>query len=283
MAEKIAVVVTRSDADDTAAAMLARQLGYKVVVPRNPSLHSVTRQVPDLILIDWAPGDIARNTQLLEEIRASAVVRRVPVCVLHSSSRDVPTSLLLTDLVVAFEIPVGLDVVKRALNRLANDVLPETASLASKPVVRSVPIVAPHTVATKVFIGHGRSSVWKELKSFLVERLKLECVDFNSDSSAGVPTADRLDQMLREAAFAFVVLTGEDPHMDGSLHARENAIHEIGLFQGRLGLKRAVVLLEDGCHEFTNIAGIGQIRFPPGGLLTKSEDIRHVLEREGLL
>jgi predicted nucleotide-binding protein len=60
-------------------------------------------------------------------------------------------------------------------------------------------------------------------------------------------------------------------------------IHEIGLFQGRYGFERAIVLLEEGCDEFSNIVGIGQIRFPKGSITSVTEEIRRVLEREGLL
>jgi hypothetical protein len=37
-------------------------------------------------------------------------------------------------------------------------------------------------------------------------------------------------------------------------------IHEVGLFQGKLGFERAIVLLEKSVHEFSNILGINQIR-----------------------
>jgi predicted nucleotide-binding protein len=33
-------------------------------------------------------------------------------------------------------------------------------------------------------------------------------------------------------------------------------IHEAGLFQGKLGFARAIVLLEQDCNEFSNIAGL---------------------------
>jgi len=72
--------------------------------------------------------------------------------------------------------------------------------------------------------------------------------------------------MLESAAFAFLIMTREDEHADGSLHARLNVVHEAGLFQGRLGFKRAIILLEDGCEEFSNIYGLGQIRFPIGNI-----------------
>jgi predicted nucleotide-binding protein len=68
--------------------------------------------------------------------------------------------------------------------------------------------------------------------------------------------------MLTHAHFALLVLTGEDEQADGSLNPRLNVVHEAGLFQGKLGLPRAIVLLEDGCQEFSNIHGLGQIRFP---------------------
>src|SRR5689334_8180249 len=75
-------------------------------------------------------------------------------------------------------------------------------------------------------------------------------------------------------------MTAEDEHPDGTFHARENVIHEIGLFQGRLGFNRAIILLEEGCSEFYNIVGLNQIRFPQSRLMAISEEIRRVLERE---
>lgn len=134
-----------------------------------------------------------------------------------------------------------------------------------------------------VFIGHGRSPAWRDLKDLISERLGLQYVEFNSVPSAGVATKERLEEMMSQSSFAFLVMTGEDSHEDGSHHARENVIHEIGLFQGKLGFKRALILLEDGCEEFSNVAGIGQIRFPRGNLLANSEEIRRALEREGML
>ncbi|MGH2442129.1 MAG: TIR domain-containing protein, partial [Chloroflexota bacterium] len=67
------------------------------------------------------------------------------------------------------------------------------------------------------------------------------------------------------------------------LVARRNVIHEAGLFQGRLGFERAIILLEEGCEEFSNIHGLGQLRFPRGRISAVFDDVRRVLEREGLL
>lgn len=57
-------------------------------------------------------------------------------------------------------------------------------------------------------------------------------------------------------------MTGEDQRLDGSARVRENVIHEIGRFQGRLGWSRVIELLEDGCAEFSDIEGLVLVRFP---------------------
>jgi predicted nucleotide-binding protein len=89
--------------------------------------------------------------------------------------------------------------------------------------------------------------------------------------------------MLDNAAFAFLVLTAEDERADGHKQARQNVVHEAGLFQGRHGFKKAIILLEDGCDEFSNATGLGQIRFAAGNIAAKFEEIRRVLERERII
>lgn len=138
-------------------------------------------------------------------------------------------------------------------------------------------------IGTNVFIGHGRSSLWRDLKDFLQDRLGLPWDEFNRVPVAGIINIARLSQMLDDAAIAFLVMTAEDEQADGKLRARMNVVHEAGLFQGKLGFTKAIVLLEEGCEEFSNIHGLGQIRFPKGDIRTAFEEIRQVLEREGVL
>ena len=58
---------------------------------------------------------------------------------------------------------------------------------------------------------------------------------------------ERLSQMLDSVACAIIILTAEEEQVDGSIQARMNVIHEVGLFQGRLGFSKTIVLIEDGC------------------------------------
>lgn len=136
---------------------------------------------------------------------------------------------------------------------------------------------------TRIFIGHGRSPLWREFKDFIEDRLGLLSDQFNRESAAGLPTSDRLWQMMSESMFAFLIMTAEEEHLNNEVHARPNVIHELGLFQGHLGFPRAIILLEEGCAEFTNIVGLTQIRFPRDDISARFEEVRRVLEREGLV
>ena len=138
-------------------------------------------------------------------------------------------------------------------------------------------------IGINIFIGHGRSQQWRELKDFITERLRLPVDEFNRVPVAGITNIQRLQQMLDQAAIALLVMTAEDETSEGRLRARQNVIHEVGLFQGRLGFTKAIVLLEEDCEAFSNIAGLGQIRYPSGRINAIFEQVREVLEREGVL
>jgi hypothetical protein len=134
----------------------------------------------------------------------------------------------------------------------------------------------------KIFIGHGRSKAWRELKTYIEDSLHLEWDEFNREPTAGYQTSERLSIMLEHATLALIVMTAEDEYKGNVMRARSNVIHEVGLFQARLGFHRAIILLEEGCDRFSNVDGITYIGFPPGNIQATFEEISRVLIREGL-
>jgi predicted nucleotide-binding protein len=132
----------------------------------------------------------------------------------------------------------------------------------------------------KIFIGHGGSPLWKELKDHLVDHHRYEVVSYESGARAGHTIRDIIEEFLNVSSFAILVMTGEDEQSDGSFRARQNVIHEIGLFQGRLGFTKAVVLKESDTEEFSNIQGIQQIRFSRGNIRETFGDVLATLHRE---
>lgn len=131
-----------------------------------------------------------------------------------------------------------------------------------------------------VFIGHGQNVAWRELKDHLSDKHGVRVEAYETGSRAGHAIRDVLDDMLTNSSIAFIVLTGEDEGVDGVTRARENVIHELGLFQGELGFSRAIALLEHGTNEFSNLHGIQQIRFSKNNIRETFGEVLAVLKRE---
>lgn len=138
-------------------------------------------------------------------------------------------------------------------------------------------------LAPCVFIGHGRSKLWARLKIFLEDELNLATVTYESESRLGESIIPVLEKMLDQGSFAVFVLTAEDETIEGSKRARQNVIHEVGLFQGRLGFKKVVLLKQDGLEEFTNLDGQQYIGFAGDHIEQSFWELHRFLRKEGLL
>lgn len=148
----------------------------------------------------------------------------------------------------------------------------ETNLDKSKIIVETKPI--------KIFIGHGHDKQWRDLRDHIQDQHGFNVTAYEIGPRAGLSVKEVLESMLEESYMAFLILTCEDIDTDGEMHARENVVHEVGLFQGRLGFKRAIVVLEDGVHEFSNILGINQIRFSKGNIRETFGDVIATIKRE---
>jgi predicted nucleotide-binding protein len=131
-----------------------------------------------------------------------------------------------------------------------------------------------------VFLGHGRSRLWARVKMFLEDELGLATVTYESEPRTGESIVPVLERMLDQATFAVLVLTAEDETHEGVWHARQNVVHEAGLFQGRLGFKRAVLLVQDGVEPFSNVHGLQHIPFAGENVEQTFYELERVLKRE---
>lgn len=131
---------------------------------------------------------------------------------------------------------------------------------------------------TVIFIGHGRSGDWRDLKDHLSDKHGIRVEAYETGARTGHTIRDVLEELMDKASLAILVHTPEDELADGSFNSRPNVIHETGLFQGRLGFSRAVVLLRDGTKEFSNLSGIQQIRY--GDIRQSFGDVLAWVKRE---
>ena len=125
----------------------------------------------------------------------------------------------------------------------------------------------------KIFIGHGHNSAWRDLKDHLQDKHKYMVEAYEIGSRAGLTIEEVLKTMLDKSSIALLVMTGEDKMRNRQIQARQNVVHELGLFQGRLGFHRAIILLEEGTAEFSNISGTQQLRFSKGKIVEIFGDV----------
>jgi predicted nucleotide-binding protein len=167
----------------------------------------------------------------------------------------------------------------RAIAQEYPDVWKNMAKMLMRRLHRTRDLIAPGKPPC-VFIGHGGSKLWNEVRRFLEHDLSLKTVEYGSEPRAGIPVVSILEEMLSQATFAVLVLTAEDETARGGKRARQNVVHEAGLFQGVLGFRRAILLLQSGVEEFSNVAGLEHLAFEGDAIATTFDDLRGVLGRE---
>jgi predicted nucleotide-binding protein len=144
----------------------------------------------------------------------------------------------------------------------------------AEPSTRDTPVV---------FIGHGHSPLWRELKDYIEDDLQLDTKYFEQDSRVGMHMAEVLSGFLDQATCAIVVLTADDEQADGRERARQNVVHEVGYFQGKLGFKRVAMVIQDGVERFSNVDGIVPVRFPARQIKQAFPELQRWLKREGMI
>jgi predicted nucleotide-binding protein len=135
----------------------------------------------------------------------------------------------------------------------------------------------------KIFIGHGRSKLWARVQLFVKDDLDLTTLVFEDESRTSETIINILSQFLDEASFAILLLTAEDETADGKIRARQNVIHEAGLFQGRLGFDKVIILKQDNVEEFSNIAGLQYIPFLSDNIEQTFYELQRKLKKVGIL
>lgn len=205
------------------------------------------------------------------------------------------TALLVPGLEYRHGIELGLRLVRSKLlvagtrsfdsfsgifSSLLNEI---TAIHLNRAVESRTRVVAAVDPGTPVFIGHGQSPLWSRVSEHLKERFALSVKAFESDSRTGRSVVGVMSELLDTCSFAIVVMTGDDETADGAHRARQNVLHEIGLFQGRLGFDRVAILVQDGIEKFSNIDGLQYISFGGNKIEHTYFELEQMLRRERVI
>lgn len=125
-----------------------------------------------------------------------------------------------------------------------------------------VALVQPATLPRRVFISHGRTSIWREVQAYLDRDVQVSTLELAQEPNRGRTVLQKLTEESDRCSYAVVVMTGDDQFGDDPPRARENVMHEIGFFQGKYGLNRVTLLYEEGTSIPSNIHGLVYIPFP---------------------
>jgi predicted nucleotide-binding protein len=147
-----------------------------------------------------------------------------------------------------------------------------------EPEPKAIP--EPEPISPVVFLGHGHSGDWRKIKDHLQDKHGHMVEAYEVGSRAGHTVRDALGSMMRASSIAFLIMTAEDELADGTMRARQNVVHEAGLFQGRLGFPKAIAVVEEGVEVFSNLDGVDQIRYPKGHVEASFGEILAVVRRE---
>lgn len=144
-------------------------------------------------------------------------------------------------------------------------------------------IIKAKAESHKIFIGHGRSKLWARIQLFLKEELNVEVFCFESENRTSESIIEILENFLSNSSFAILILTAEDETSKGQLRARQNVIHECGLFQGRLGFDNVVLLKQEGTEELSNLAGLQYIPFNGENIEQTFYELQRKLKKSGII
>ena len=134
-----------------------------------------------------------------------------------------------------------------------------------------------------IFLGHGHSAIWRHVESFLKNDLKLPVEAWESVPRTGHHNVEVLEGLLNTCGFAVIVAAGEDETANGQVRIRQNVVHEVGLFQGKLGFKKVALLLQAGIEDLSNLDGLQAIQFSGDNVQQTFHDLQRTLKREGYL
>jgi len=134
------------------------------------------------------------------------------------------------------------------------------------------PEVQPPSVSADgpIFVVHGHADALRhELVRVLERATDRDVIVLHEQANAGRTILEKFEAHAASAAYAVVLLTGDDaggPKGGAAApRGRQNVIFELGFFFGKLGRERVAVLLDPQVEQPSDIAGLVYIPADPHG------------------
>jgi len=168
------------------------------------------------------------------------------------------------------------------LQSLKKSIEDDTIELECSPQEKRV--VSKSSNEQYIFIGHGHSPLWSEIVRFLNDDLCFQNnIYFEKESRVGQHIGEILKGFADKATFAIILMTADDETKEDKIRARQNVIHEIGFFQGKLGFEKVAILKQEGVEPFSNNDGFQYILFSGNNISQTFFELQKVLKRENVI
>jgi sugar/nucleoside kinase (ribokinase family) len=175
---------------------------------------------------------------------------------------------------------LGMQLARHKLQYVGTQGHPELAEIAKKFIRSSDAERRAVPLARGVFVAHGSGEQWHLLKEFIEQECGLPVYAFETGAWESRNVTEALAQYLDRCSFAVCVLTAEDETKDSRRLPRQNVIHEAGLFQGRYGFDRVMLLIEEGC-DFADSPGLVTATFPHNAIEAVFWRLQKMMRAEG--
>jgi sugar/nucleoside kinase (ribokinase family) len=244
---------TAGDSDEDVASRLLDRLSSDramVVVKQRSGVHSWRREIGKVIG-EFYPQILLPDDEIEDATGAGDVFAAGLLAVLTCDRLQIELGSLL-----------GMTLARHKLRYVGSHGHAQLAKVTREFIGSRDAARRTAVLPNGVFVAHGRSPSWLAVKAFVEERFGLPVYSFESDAWGSRPVTEALADYLERCSFAICVLTAEDATGDGHFMARQNVVHEIGLFQGRYGFDRVLVLAEEGCEFLPQGVDRYTISFP---------------------
>ncbi|BBC29217.1 hypothetical protein SGFS_005080 [Streptomyces graminofaciens] len=241
------------DNDEIVAARLLDRLADDravIIVKRRTGIHAWRRD-ESKVLDDFYPQIVLADDEIEDATGAGDVFAAGLLAALTADRLKIELGSLL-----------GMTLARHKLRYVGSHGHSQLAGIAQDFIPALDAARRTASLPEGVFVAHGRSPQWLAVKAFVEQRFGVPVYSFESHSWGSRPVTEALTEYLHRCSFAVCVLTAEDATGDGHLVARQNVIHEIGLFQGHRGTDRVLVLVEEGCDSVPAAVAAYTAMFP---------------------
>ncbi|MFM7182352.1 MAG: TIR domain-containing protein [Verrucomicrobiales bacterium] len=156
----------------------------------------------------------------------------------------------------------------------------EKRAVEARHTTSVVATAAAKSGARGIVVGHGKSALWRSLRDRITEVFPGPCHGFQQVPLPGLGTMAAMLEVMPRARFAILVLTRDDVETEGELAAQLNVVRLAGLFQGRLGFSRVLLLVEECATVLPGLHDLPCFVFPEGDPLAIWLTVRAILEKE---